>query len=160
LVISVGDECYVALDKGPISPYHVLILPIAHLPYSTNFAASTLAEIARFKKAIRDFFKTLEMDCVFVERHVPTKGVQHMHLQCFPVPCSKSMRIAETFVASASKIGINLSRADSTWTVSKAIPVGSYFVWIELPDESILWTCLDGNPGVSSKILQFGRYLP
>jgi hypothetical protein len=94
-------------------------LPIAHLPYSTNFAASTLAEIARFKKAIRDFFKTLEMDCVFVERHVPTKGVQHMHLQCFPVPCSKSMRIAETFVASASKIGINLSRADSTWTVSK-----------------------------------------
>lgn len=30
LVISVGSHCYLALAKGPLTPYHVLILPIAH----------------------------------------------------------------------------------------------------------------------------------
>ncbi|XP_068620334.1 CWF19-like protein 1 isoform X2 [Battus philenor] len=30
LVICVGTHCYLALPKGPLTPYHVLILPIAH----------------------------------------------------------------------------------------------------------------------------------
>lgn len=30
LVASVGSECYIALDKGPISDDHVLIIPTSH----------------------------------------------------------------------------------------------------------------------------------
>lgn len=30
LVISVGSHTYIALPKGPLTKYHVLILPIAH----------------------------------------------------------------------------------------------------------------------------------
>lgn len=32
LVASVGEECYLALDKGPITPHHVLLVPIEHYP--------------------------------------------------------------------------------------------------------------------------------
>ena len=30
LVASVGEEMYVALDKGPINPSHCLVIPIEH----------------------------------------------------------------------------------------------------------------------------------
>ena len=30
LVVSIGDEVYLALAKGPLVPEHVLILPITH----------------------------------------------------------------------------------------------------------------------------------
>lgn len=36
LVISVGTHCYLALAKGPLNPYHVLILPIAHHQSTTK----------------------------------------------------------------------------------------------------------------------------
>lgn len=47
LVSSVGEEVYVALDKGPITPHHCLIIPIEHYPSWAAMPQAAAEEAAR-----------------------------------------------------------------------------------------------------------------
>ncbi len=47
LVISVGDECYIALDKGGISGTHALVVPIDHACCSVELKPQAFAEVER-----------------------------------------------------------------------------------------------------------------
>lgn len=51
LVASVGDECYLALDKGPITPQHSLVIPIEHYPSWAARPAPAAAEAGRCVRA-------------------------------------------------------------------------------------------------------------
>lgn len=42
-----GDECYIALDKGPITDQHVLVLPVEHYASTLQAPSSTTEEMAR-----------------------------------------------------------------------------------------------------------------
>ena len=44
LIVSVGDECYVALAKGPLVPHHLLILPIVHVQAGTQMTEAQQRE--------------------------------------------------------------------------------------------------------------------
>jgi hypothetical protein len=48
LVSSVGDEVYLALDKGPITPQHALIIPIEHHPSLAALPAEPAKEVGRY----------------------------------------------------------------------------------------------------------------
>ncbi len=56
LVASVGEECYVALDKGPITPQHVLIVPIEHFPSSMAVPEGCYEEMQRYLSALKACF--------------------------------------------------------------------------------------------------------
>ena len=45
LVVSVGEEVYVALAKGPLNAEHVLILPITHYPAGSQLPDNVWAEV-------------------------------------------------------------------------------------------------------------------
>lgn len=47
LVSSVGEEVYVALDKGPINPQHALIIPIEHHPSLAALPPAPAQEIGK-----------------------------------------------------------------------------------------------------------------
>ena len=47
LIVSVGDECYVALAKGPLVPHHLLILPIVHVQATTQMTPAQELEMNR-----------------------------------------------------------------------------------------------------------------
>lgn len=47
LVASVGEESYVALDKGQIAPTHVLLVPIEHYPSSVCLSEAAKGEVDR-----------------------------------------------------------------------------------------------------------------
>ena len=146
---------------GPVTPQHALILPIAHLPVSTQFSESMLTEVSRFKTALRQTLALVDQTCVFFERHVPTKGVSHMHLQCLPVPNANIAAIGPAFAAAATKIGIDLREIPPAQGGSQKQIVGSseYFMWIELPDESIMWSPIDAQSRAATKVIQFGRFV-
>jgi hypothetical protein len=93
---------------GPVTPDHALILPIAHLPVSTQLPASAKAEVQRYKAALRQYLASTRQVAVFFERSVPTKGVQHMHVQCLPLPAEAASTIVDAFRVHASKIGLTL----------------------------------------------------
>lgn len=50
---SVGEEVYLALDKGPINPAHALLVPIEHLPSWAALGEGAAAEVEAYLSALR-----------------------------------------------------------------------------------------------------------
>ena len=55
-VFSADYRGYVALDKGPINPHHVLILPIEHRSSSLTLSSAAFGELERYLSALRTCF--------------------------------------------------------------------------------------------------------
>lgn len=56
LVITMGDNFYLALAKGPIEKYHILILSITHVQSVSLLSEEDFAELEKFKSALRTFY--------------------------------------------------------------------------------------------------------
>lgn len=81
-----GEFCYLALPKGSINDYHILIIPIDCLPNRLHLSSACKRELNRFIEAIKLFFKeTLGMDYLLFERSIrTTNGRDHMQIQMIP----------------------------------------------------------------------------
>jgi diadenosine tetraphosphate (Ap4A) HIT family hydrolase len=88
LVVSIGEEVYVALAKGPLVPEHVLILPITHYPAGSQLPDEVWAEVELYKKSLAECFrKELKSGLVLYERATNvTSPHSHCHFQAIPVP--------------------------------------------------------------------------
>lgn len=56
LVITIGDSFYLALAKGPINQYHVLILSVTHIQSVALLSEDDWNELEKFKTALKKFF--------------------------------------------------------------------------------------------------------
>jgi diadenosine tetraphosphate (Ap4A) HIT family hydrolase len=70
LVASVGDEVYLALDKGPITPQHCLVIPIEHYPSWAALPEAAAAEAGRYLSALRTAAAASGQQLVGFERHL------------------------------------------------------------------------------------------
>ncbi|KAG2442256.1 hypothetical protein HYH02_009740 [Chlamydomonas schloesseri] len=110
LVASVGEEVYLALDKGQITPEHVLLVPIDHHPCSVALSAGCFAEVERYMSALRSLYASLGRELVAFERHLSlrNKGGNHCHINVLGVTPAAGRRAAEAFRAAASAAGYKL----------------------------------------------------
>lgn len=83
LVISVGDEAYLALAKGGLVTEHLLILPVEHHQSCLTLPESVQNEIKKFKDALNKFFAAQGKVAIFFERNYKTS---HLQIQVVPVP--------------------------------------------------------------------------
>jgi diadenosine tetraphosphate (Ap4A) HIT family hydrolase len=81
LVASVGDEAYVALDKGQIGPTHALVVPIEHYPSMLTLPPACGDEVARYLSSLRAAYASKGLQLVGFERHLAlrSKGGNHCH---------------------------------------------------------------------------------
>lgn len=59
LVITIGDSFYLALAKGPINQYHILILSVTHIQSVALLSEDDWNELDKFKSALRKFFASM-----------------------------------------------------------------------------------------------------
>lgn len=57
MVISVGDNFYLALAKGPLDETNILICSVTHVPSTSLLAEDDWKELEKFKDALRKCFK-------------------------------------------------------------------------------------------------------
>ncbi|GLC41621.1 hypothetical protein PLESTB_000695700 [Pleodorina starrii] len=107
LVASVGEEVYLAVDKGPITSEHVLLVPIDHHPASVALSPTCFAEMERYLSALRSMFASLGRELVAFERHLSlrSKGGNHCHINVIGVPPAAAARAGEAFRAAAARAG-------------------------------------------------------
>lgn len=107
MVGSIGDECYVATAKGPLTsadtfkdkglefPSHMVIVPLTHAPTVTTSAmgepdaANTFKEMSRFREAMQAMVSSRtarKLGAVTFEIN-RAKGI-HAHWQFIPVPAA------------------------------------------------------------------------
>ena len=146
LVASVGEECYVAVDKGPISDLHVLILPVEHYACGLDTPATTAAEIDRYLSSLKSCFAAQGKELVAFERFMRLKksGGNHCHINVLAIPPTSASRAEQTFASIAAthgfdfvKLPASLKGEEARSAAAKLIGNQEYFV-AYLPDGSRL----------------------
>lgn len=147
LVVSIGEECYVAIDKGAISDTHVLILPVDHYACSLDAPSSLNHEIERYASALKSCFASEGKQFVGFERFMRLKksGGNHCHINCIAIPSSAAQRAQHTFEKIAAGHGFSFghhvpacSTAEETQKkIQDIVQNNEYFIAF-LPDGSKL----------------------
>ncbi|KAI9207302.1 CwfJ C-terminus 1-domain-containing protein-like protein [Polychytrium aggregatum] len=133
LIVSIGDEVYVTLAKGGLSPWggHLLIVPIAHYPNirlledpelarenPVEGAGTITAEAGqrildemdaiklKFAKAVEERDEVLVAFEMFGGYY---SGFQHMHLQLVPIPKALLGSLEQAFSQAAEGDGYDLT---------------------------------------------------
>jgi len=149
LVVSVGSHCYLALAKGGLTPDHILITPIEHIQSATAAPDDCLAEIEKYKEALKKCFQSRHCSMVFFERNYKT---QHLQVQAVPIPQRQCSKLKETFIDCGLRQNVELAEIPKHSDLKQIVPAGAPYFYVELPDYSKLFFRISrGFP------LQFGR---
>lgn len=120
LVASVGEETYVALDKGPIDETrHVLVVPIEHLRSTVSAPLSTQLELTRQLRALKRAFARENKVAVGFERHVALKraaqsGGNHCHVNVLAVDAERGGKAREIFEDAIQSAGFDVVHLPAT----------------------------------------------
>ncbi len=89
LIVSVGEQVYLALPKGGLVSGHVLILPVEHTRalYAKEGLDDLLEEAETLKTALKRYFRSQGLECVFYERNYRSN---HSQLHAVPIPAGKA----------------------------------------------------------------------
>ncbi|XP_067634021.1 CWF19-like protein 1 homolog [Eurosta solidaginis] len=136
LVISIGENFYLALAKGPINEFHVLIMSITHIASASLLTDHDWQELTKFKQALREFFKSQEQVVCFTERHYKSS---HLQINALGIDEGYAWKIKHAFEDKAEEFNLQFETLPEL-TSSQMLPQqGPYFV-AELPDNSTLIT--------------------
>eukprot|EP00644_Phytophthora_capsici_P017468 jgi/Phyca11/530534/estExt2_fgenesh1_pm.C_PHYCAscaffold_670017 len=144
LIVSIGQEAYLAMPKGAICGDHLLIVPIAHEASTLKLSDDTWREMERFKAALRRYFASQDKEMVVIDRNVATLGATHCHLQVVGVPKEKAVDACRVFETEGEKYHVKfqeLQVSDEKANASTG-PLellqqqtdGKSFLYAELPD--------------------------
>ncbi|EJW76275.1 hypothetical protein WUBG_12817 [Wuchereria bancrofti] len=149
LVISVADECYLAMPKGPLVNDHVMILSIGHIQSVVAAPQTVRDDIKKYKDALTLMFNKQGKLPVFFERNYKT---QHLQIQVVPIPktCSKALRSSFLNAAQIKNVEmVFLKEEEEIWDI---VNEGCPYFLVELPDGSRLYSLK-----MVDFPLQFGR---
>jgi hypothetical protein len=114
LVASVGEEAYVAVDKGAITATHALVLPIEHAPSTIALAASeatvsAAAEMEAYLKALRAWCASQGLALFAFERYAALRrgaGGNHAQVHALGVPAAAVPTARAVIEGLAAEAGI------------------------------------------------------
>ncbi|XP_013105082.2 CWF19-like protein 1 homolog [Stomoxys calcitrans] len=136
LIITIGSHFYLALAKGPINDYHILILSITHIPCAAQLTEDDWKELLRFKKALRKFFKEQNQVVCFTERNYKTS---HLQINVFGIDEGYAWKIQHAFEDKAEEFNLEFETLPPLDSSQMLPQQGPYFV-AELPNETTLIT--------------------
>lgn len=136
LVITVGEDFYLALPKGPINENHVLLLSINHIQSSSLLSNESFLELSKFKDALTKYFTSINMVVCFFERNYRSS---HLLIDCIPIEKSLDWQIKLAIEDKAEEYGLEFETLPKREDPTDFPDKGPFFA-VELPDESIMMT--------------------
>ena len=148
LIVAVGDECYVALAKGPLLRDHLLILPIAHVQAGTDMNEAQAKEMSRFRDALTRYYASQSLTPLFYERNIPTRAGQHFHLQCVPLTAQQEASALATLQTEAAALHIQLDVLPASTSLKDEVG-GEPYITFEVAGQTLLHRVVKGRvPGL------------
>ncbi|KAL5149419.1 Zinc finger CCCH domain-containing protein 64 [Glycine soja] len=142
LIISIGENYYLALAKGPLVEDHVLIIPVEHMPSTLSMSSESEIELSRFQNSLKSYCKSQEKEVIFFE-WVSVRGT-HANLQAIPIPSSKAIMAEKIFNLAAQKLGFEFvtkkfdSISDGRKFLKAQIDGDSSLFYAQIPGGTIL----------------------
>lgn len=91
LIISIGENSYLALAKGPLVEDHVLIVPVEHMPNTLSLSSESDVELLKLQNSLKRYCKNQEKEVIFFE-WASIRGT-HANLQVKEVNIASCMLI-------------------------------------------------------------------
>ena len=114
LIVTVFDECYVAMPKGAVNEFHSLIVPVEHGGDGAFVTKKLAPEMETVKSKLRTHARTaLQKDLFVFERCIQTKGGYHTHVQCIPVEAGSGPTIQSKMLEMSVRAGFQLREITS-----------------------------------------------
>ncbi|GLJ46532.1 hypothetical protein SUGI_0980680 [Cryptomeria japonica] len=161
LVVSIGENFYCAIAKGPLVEGHVLIIPVEHLPSSLSLPPDADGELQNYKHALKRFFRKQGNSIIVFERYFNLRVATHAHLQVVPIPLSKASAVRSEFISAGKKLGFEFdvikpgeNDDDTKMSLKKLLRGGNGYFFVELPEGTILAHLLESGEKLP---MQFGR---
>ncbi|GAB5363858.1 hypothetical protein AAMO2058_000919400 [Amorphochlora amoebiformis] len=127
LIVSVGNECYVAMAKGPLVDDHLLILPVGHVSTPGGLSKEQVSEIKVYEEAMQKYFSSKGNEMLLWERHLPSKFVSHVHFQTLPV-AKRYVKVAlEGLIERAKTLGLEFKTMPKGQMASQVVG-NQYFI--------------------------------
>jgi hypothetical protein len=155
LIVSIAEESYLALAKGPMKlgskklPHHLIFIPLAHVPTPFHLEVEPSNAVALEKEkyivALNSMYEELEMTCISFEIS-RNRGV-HFHTQILAVPKDKLDTIESAFMTQAEQFGFPIMKRPLDKDENEYFKVG-------LPNDESLVVELNNTFRFD---LQFGR---
>ncbi|XP_021859400.1 zinc finger CCCH domain-containing protein 64 isoform X1 [Spinacia oleracea] len=158
LIITVGENLYCALAKGPLVDDHVLLLPVEHSPSTLSLPPDSQSELYRYQSSLRKYSKTQRKEFIFFE--LISKRGTHANLQAVPIPQTKATSVKNIFNLAAKKLGFEFETikgdgiSEPRELLRARFDGNSGFFYVELNDGTILGHTIDENENFP---VQFGR---
>ncbi|KAL9224253.1 hypothetical protein vseg_000310 [Gypsophila vaccaria] len=158
LIISVGENIYCAMAKGPLVDDHVLLIPIEHSPSTLSLTPDGQGELYRFQCSLRKFCKTQGKEVVFFEWI--TKRGTHANLQAIPFPQTRASAVKNIFNLAAKRLGFDFQMikyddpSKGRELLASKFDGQTGFFYVELPDSTVLAHAVEENEDFP---FQFGR---
>jgi hypothetical protein len=146
LLVTVGESLYMAVPKGPLSPEHLLLIPISHVAGLAQLSEGEWAEFERYKAALRGMYaegKTGEgegqgqregQSMVLFERRLQTRGARHTHVQVIPVPNDKAAGVREAFEEKGAALGVFFESLTAGTTLREmGLREEEQYMYVEVP---------------------------
>lgn len=136
LVISIGHKFYLALAKGPINDYHILIMSVKHIPNCAALSEEDWKELNEMKSSLKKFYRSLGMAVCFTERHYKTS---HLQINVIAIEENLEWKIKHSFEDKSEEYDIPFEPIEMITKPGILPDQGPYFV-AELPDDTALIT--------------------
>ncbi|KAK7329692.1 hypothetical protein VNO77_23867 [Canavalia gladiata] len=142
LIISIGENYYLALAKGPLVEDHVLIIPVEHMPSTLSLSSESEIELFKFQNSLKRYCKNQEKEVIFFE-WASIRGT-HANLQAIPIPSSKAVMVEKVFNLAAQKLGFEFVTkkfediSDGRKFLKTQIDGNSSLFYAEVPGGTIL----------------------
>uniref|UniRef100_A0AC35UGY1 CWF19-like protein 1 homolog n=1 Tax=Rhabditophanes sp. KR3021 TaxID=114890 RepID=A0AC35UGY1_9BILA len=137
LIVSIGETCYAAMPKGPMSNDHILIMSIEHTQSLVGANDNVKTEIRKFINAYTLFCSQQNKALVAYERNYKTG---HVQINLIPVPNNVVKYLHSSFVKEAEQKEISLITLDKEKEIFDVVNPGIPYFYVELPDGSKLYT--------------------
>ncbi|KAK7265375.1 hypothetical protein RJT34_32994 [Clitoria ternatea] len=142
LIVSIGENYYLALAKGPLVEDHVLIIPVEHMPCTLSMSSEFEVELFRFQNSLRRYCTNQGKEVIFFE-WASIRGT-HANLQAIPIPSSKAVLVEKAFNLAAQKLGFKFvakkfdSISDGRKFLKTHLDGNSSLFYAEVPGGTIL----------------------
>lgn len=157
LIVSIGEQNYMALAKGGLVDEHVMLMPIAHCRNLIEIEPNdqrdeVLDEHKLFKKALKDFWAIRQQVPVFFERNFKS---QHAQMHAIPIPELSVTALVHVFEQMTAERRMRVNQIPDDKQLIDMIDPGIPYFYLEVGEYRFFVRIRAGGDFP----LQFGREL-
>jgi diadenosine tetraphosphate (Ap4A) HIT family hydrolase len=134
LIVFLGDNLYVALDKGPINQHHLLIIPIDHYSNALSLPLKVSDELQILKGKIAERYERQYGELViFYERYMRvTHNIAHMIVNAVPFKRENFAMVVEDIEKKMAQARYNIFEMKPEEKLSEMVLEHEYYFYLEL----------------------------